>query len=112
MLDDAAEIAHEPEAPHVDEVTPLGSVTFSDTPAPVEVKPDARVAVEHPTVTVQGTDEIVEVPQLLHVTCSEHGELTDWETTSDEVRQRFQIEAKAHAQLVHDGLVEAIGWAK
>lgn len=76
------------------------------------MNPDPRVAVEHPRVTKwdgPGTDEVT---SLLHVTCSSCGEVTDWESNTDDDRHRLQELAKVHANEVHDGLVDAVGWAR
>lgn len=68
--------------------------------------PDPRVAVEHPLVGGEP------VESLLHVTCSACGEVTDWEGTSPDDRRRLQELAAAHAAETHDGLVDAVGWAR
>lgn len=73
---------------------------------------DPRVAVEHPSVPHVLSDVRVVVDDLLHVTCSECGDLTDYETNDEDGRHRLQRIAKTHAEETHDGLVDAVGWAR
>ncbi len=74
---------------------------------------DPIVAVAHPDVpsyTDPGTT--VTMDDLLHVTCSRCGAITDYDDARPEVRTRMQQLAKRHADEVHDGLVAAVGWAR
>ncbi len=49
--------------------------------------------------------------RLLHVRCSECGPLSEWEAPDDDVGQLdLQRQAVEHADVVHDGEVDALGW--
>lgn len=71
---------------------------------------DPRIAVEHPQVASLVAGTMVELHDLLHLTCSAcGGPQTDYCSTDD--RQRLQLLARAHADEVHDGLADRVGWA-
>lgn len=72
------------------------------------------VSVKHPSVMSDTPDDperaSVEVPEALILTCSEHGELTDW--CSLTARAHLQWKARKHADDEHDGDVDAAGWKR
>lgn len=83
-------------------------------PRPVVDRPRPLVAVKHPTIpgpTEYGESVgAEEVPEALVLTCSGCGDLTDWESIA--ARQDLQRRAARHAAEVHDGDVDAEGWAR
>lgn len=78
--------------------------------ADVFVRPDPRVAVEHPVITWDV--EPVTMVDMLWVTCSECGPITDYDDARPSAKERLIGVAKAHANEVHDGLVDAVGWVR
>lgn len=54
--------------------------------------------------------EPVEIPEAIWLTCTECGELTDYESLSR--RQHLIWLAKTHADEHHDGDVDAEGWTR
>lgn len=74
-------------------------------------RPLVRVA--HPEVP-DYTDpgHLVEMPDLLYVHCSVCDVVADYDDAREPVRARLQQLAAAHAREVHDGDVDAEGWAR
>lgn len=72
--------------------------------------PDPIVTVGHPTEAHWETDEPVVMEDLLLVTCSSCGDVTD--ATSLDQRVTLQHVARKHAASEHDGLVDAVGWVR
>lgn len=70
------------------------------------------VTIGHPTIPSDTPDDpeqgSVEVPEALVLTCSEHGDLTDWVSIPQRAHLRYL--ARAHAIEVHDEQVDAKGW--
>lgn len=79
---------------------------------PVWVRPDPRVAVEHPRMRWCDDDPEVEMTDMLWVTCSECGAITDYDDARPSAKERLSGVARAHALEVHDGLVDAVGWIR
>lgn len=74
---------------------------------------DPIVAVAHPQVpSYTDPGAVVTMTDLLHVSCSRCGPVTDYDDDRPEVRTRLQQLARQHADEAHDGLVEALGWAR
>lgn len=80
--------------------------------ADVFVRPDPRVAVEHPVIRWCEDDPDVTMTDMLWATCSECGPLTDYDDARPSSKERLIGCARAHANEVHDGLVEAVGWVR
>ena len=78
----------------------------------VWVRPDPRVAVEHPRVRWCDDDPLVTMTELLHVTCSECGDVTDYDDNRPSAKERLIGIARAHANEAHEGLVDAVGWVR
>lgn len=70
----------------------------------------ALVSVEHPHGEDAEFGEPWDAPEALVLTCTEHGELTDWESLTR--RAHLQWLAKEHANSHHDGDVDAAGWSR
>lgn len=70
------------------------------------------ITIGHPTIPSDAPDDpeqgCVEVPEALVLTCSEHGELTDWASIPERAHLRYL--ARTHTLEVHDGDVDAKGW--
>ena len=78
--------------------------------SPVDT-PRVLVTVGHPTIAWgEGQQDRAEVREALVLTCSEHGELTDWLSIPE--RHLLQRRARRHAGEHHDGDVDAEGWAR
>lgn len=74
---------------------------------------DPTVTVGHPEVPDYTDPSVrVEMDDLLFVDGSACGPVTDYDDTRTEARHRLQQIAKRHADEVHDGLVQAEGWAR
>lgn len=76
------------------------------------MRTDPTITVGHPNVRHYSKPVDVEMIDMLVVTCSECGPVTDFEDAGAETKERLQHLAKAHADEVHEGLVEAEGWAR
>jgi hypothetical protein len=72
--------------------------------------PDPVVRVAQPVVWPEGSRKPVAMPDMLVVDCSRCGLLTDWRSTEE--REQLQRIAARHGDEEHDGLVEAVGWAR
>lgn len=49
---------------------------------------------------------------LIDASCSECGDLTEWETDEPVTRDRLRRTAARHAEEAHEGLVDAVGWVR
>lgn len=76
------------------------------------------VTVTHPRIPVVAVgggypdpdDRTEAVLEALVLSCSEHGELTDWASLPE--RHQLQYLARRHADVEHDGDVDTEGWTR